>query len=67
MTTKTWTGITGSGSWFDPGNWDPPGVPQTGDEVTIAGAAVTIPAPATGRNNVTVASVNDTMSFIGVQ
>jgi hypothetical protein len=33
--TKTWTGVTEDGLWSTPGNWDPIGVPDAGDDVVI--------------------------------
>jgi hypothetical protein len=44
---KTWVGPASGGSWSTAGNWSPTGVPTADSLVTIAGAAVTLPASAT--------------------
>jgi len=36
---KSWDGGAGSNSWSDGDNWDPDGVPASGDDITIGGTA----------------------------
>ncbi|MCL1856612.1 MAG: G8 domain-containing protein, partial [Kiritimatiellaeota bacterium] len=40
--TVEWTGNAGDGAWETAGNWEPVGVPQAGDDVVIAGDAVSL-------------------------
>jgi hypothetical protein len=44
---KTWVGPASGGSWSTASNWSPSGVPTADSLVTIAGAAVMLPASAT--------------------
>lgn len=44
---KSWVG--GPGTWNTPASWSPAGVPEAGDQVTVSGATVTIPAATTAQ------------------
>ncbi len=35
LETRTWVSTEPSAAWEDPANWDPPGVPQDGDDVIV--------------------------------
>ena len=42
MTQRTWVAGV-AGSWLDAANWDPPGVPQPGDMLTVMAGSPLIP------------------------
>src|SRR5260221_325723 len=46
MAIKTWTGLS-STDWNDPGNWSPPGIPGSSDDVVIG---TTANSPALGAS-----------------
>src|SRR5687768_18107488 len=61
--TRTWDGGAGTTSWHQAANWNPDGVPMTGDDVIIDLPVATTVVHSTGISNLNSLWTNQTLSI----